>query len=71
MLARTVFATLRLARPQTQLWRAQVEGRLNVGDGEEANAVVSLAEDVYGPFSGQACAFPDPEPVSNSPGSAG
>ncbi len=44
----------------TVLWRAQVEARLNVGDGEEANAVVSLAEDVYGPFSGQACARPEP-----------
>jgi len=31
-----------------------------VGDGEEASAVVSLAEDVYGPFSGQARANPEP-----------
>ena len=29
-----------------------------MGDGEEANAVMSLAEDVYGPFSGQACLWP-------------
>ena len=32
---------------------AQVEARLNVGDGEEAGVALLLAEDVYGPFSGQ------------------
>ena len=33
---------------------SQIEARLNVGDAEDAGAAVSLAEDVYGPFSGQA-----------------
>lgn len=31
----------------------QVEARLNLEEGEDAAAALSLAEEVYGPFSGQ------------------
>lgn len=32
---------------------SQVEARLNLEEGEDASAALSLGEDVYGPFSGQ------------------
>ena len=45
---------LLLMRTEQIAWLSQVEARLNIGDAEDVGTAVSLAEDVYGPFSGQA-----------------
>ena len=43
----------RMLRMMSLSWRCQVEARLNLEEGEDAAAALKLAEDVYGPFSGQ------------------